>query len=771
MKINRTGADRRQWGIALACALSVGGASLAPASEPAPAPTGALMPLAPEELHAVAAEAKRRWRDEDPIGLEWDSLDRGKLTRLLVMPELAALDGNTKATLIDQAGAWELMPWARPSDVIARWARWYPERGFGKPIDPDAKTASSTGLALYADATWADEASAMTALVACTPGPVWVVHHQDPLLWIVEYNAYWPADSGAFGRCVRSQQEEWSGPWSGTPETARGQTSAAILEQKLGRFLLQHDCTDTGPDSCLVWLHALYSLNPRHEQLPAIVKQLEPGFKLAETQPIPPSSRGGPGGIKPREEAALQGFRRILLRKTAFLTVKLPVLRQASAQWPEGEMEKTLRLLLQQSITFKQLDSIQRGFSKLRMGDRPFVDPWATLPKDEDMDTTLAALLTRLGRDFAGPSGCAFTAYASDTWPPQFLFGYAMEKVQREQTSCGAMPYYWLSKTYDRAAQRQDAALLESIAGLRALIPGPLRQEILAGLGKDCPPSGTRNAPDPWGICAAQARERQALAERERTIAKAAEAEREANEPPPSPVEPGRCRAGIEMDVAARLGYAADSALISACKRMPADPHKSIVALAVPTAGVAHPEGDAPESFDLEVLLVASASGRILSRRRLEEAILSDAIAFTNLGIDTARYTLQPGLRAFGVTIGYLHNSRVSPYEATGLRLFVAEGGRLRQVLGELLIEQTREDVGNNCFYERSQLNRTIGIGGRRSHGFADLIVRSTLIESESKGTASDGDCAEIAHEPHVSSVALHYGGKTYRLPAALASP
>jgi hypothetical protein len=95
-------------------------------------------------------EARRRLRHEDPVGQRWYSLDRSKLARLLQMPDFVALHDRTKAPFIDQAGAWELMPFSKPSEAQAMWARWYPDRGIDKVVGPNDRTVEPPHV-FYAD--------------------------------------------------------------------------------------------------------------------------------------------------------------------------------------------------------------------------------------------------------------------------------------------------------------------------------------------------------------------------------------------------------------------------------------------------------------------------------------------------------------------------------------------------------------------------------------------------------------------------------------------
>jgi hypothetical protein len=751
---------QKRWLILLTVGIGLCCVHVRVSAAPEQARATAAAPLNKTEFDAAVAEARRRMRHEDPVGETWSALDRDKLARLLQMPDFAALGDSIKAPFIDQAGAWELMPFSRPSEAQAMWARWYPNRGIDKPVGPNDRSVESPHV-FYADEKWAPEAGAMIALLRCLPAAAWHVQHQEPMLWVMERHSSWDVpNTHDFGMCVRKQREDGGPPWRTSPDTPRGKVSASVLEKKFSEYLLDHRCSGKGPDSCLVLLHALQSLSPQHDKLVAILKALEPEFALAEEVEIPDALKDRRGSLTDAEFKAIMAQRRIAVRKAIFLTAKLPVLLQKPSEWPADELEQTLRVLLKLTLTMQRTAAIQAVLGDgLALGGWPFSSPWARLPNGGTM-LPVAQTLTKLGREYAQPSGCDLANSHVGDLPAPFWIGYGLEKLEKEQTSCGAFSSYTeVAKLYAAAAKENKPQLLEPIGELRKFLDkeGPARDDVVNALGPDCPKAGEAAQPDPWNVCRLAA---MALADAER--------KRRLSEPP-VPVEPAKCTEGLEMDVALDLGYPEDQPRRTACRLMPGDKSKSIVALSLirkdPAAQV-EDDNDMGD-YDLDVLIVQSGDGKALSHLHLDNVYASDAWRFSGIGIDTARYNLAPGVRAFGVRATHEGSSRVFPAGETTLNLYIDKDKRIRQILSSgLVVSKSRGESDMQCSGNYSQTERTIKMGKSVSHGFADLIVTSTTVNTES--TMIKGECSESSQKPKIEYFTLRYDGNTYFVPPEL---
>ena len=200
----------------------------------------------------------------------------------------------------------------------------------------------------------------------------------------------------------------------------------------------------------------------------------------------------------------------------------------------------------------------------------------------------------------------------------------------------------------------------------------------------------------------------------------------------------------------------------AACKVWPADPSLTLAVQALPKAGNTDDEGE----YDVEVLVADSKTGAIIAHEYEPAAISSDAIRFSQIDLDTARYQLTPQLRAFGVRVTYEGASRVNPYEGQALSLYVLDGHTLRRVLDNLTVENNSGEWDGNCAGTFSATTRSLAIGPANSAGYATLRVGETSKESVSKQTSSD--CVSTDHPSKRTTTTLEYDGTAYRVPKAL---
>ena len=489
----------------LALALAFVGIATQDAEAGEGAPT---LALSKEEIKEIVIEARRRARHEDPPGSPWVSLDPNKLTQLLKMQEFVQLKDSEKAPLIDQAGAWELMPFDKPSDAQVMWARWYPDRGIDKQVGPEDRTVYAPQV-FYADQYWGKEAGAMIALMRCMPSPVWYVRDQEPMLWTMQRHTSWDQPNVFnFGECVRKQSEEGRPPGPHSSNTRRGMDSAEILERKISSYLLNHRCSGKGPDSCLPLLHALQSLNPAHKQFTEILRALEPELGLGETISIPEALQQRRGNLEPAEFEQIQTVRREAVRRAIFLTAKLPVLFQAPQEWPAGELETTIRRMLSLSLLLLQTSAIQAVLDDgLDLDRREFSNVWGRLPKNENMPAALSSIMAKLGREYAASSGCNAAVLSLQEPPRTFWIAYSLHKLRQEGTSCGVLVSRLdLAKLYAQTAEKKTGQPGQ-MDEFRQFVnkAGPARDEVMRALGPACKTIATKRS-DPWGVCRLQIR-------------------------------------------------------------------------------------------------------------------------------------------------------------------------------------------------------------------------------------------------------------------------
>jgi len=160
-----------------------------------------------------------------------------------------------------------------------------------------------------------------------------------------------------------------------------------------------------------------------------------------------------------------------------------------------------------------------------------------------------------------------------------------------------------------------------------------------------------------------------------------------------------------------------DARVTAACKLWPYD--KSVLIVAAAYAQ------DKERDKNLVVALVDTKSMSI--RSAFQGVVAEDAtwsVIQGSLRLDTARYDLAPGVRAFGVDIASdpVDNAVVRGGVTATRSLFVQQGTQLRLVLdGFVLATSTKSADG---------VTRTaskIAIDSHASHGFADLLVTRSI--------------------------------------------
>lgn len=226
-----------------------------------------------------------------------------------------------------------------------------------------------------------------------------------------------------------------------------------------------------------------------------------------------------------------------------------------------------------------------------------------------------------------------------------------------------------------------------------------------------------------------------------------------------------QCSQAILSTVGKRLGisnfslsthYPSESGgwiISDACKVWPKDKSITIGAFAYD----ANPDAD---KIHLAVVMVDNLKNTVIAiyEGTIEESAETHVVE-ESLWLDTARYDLAPGLRAFGLVIrnGYMPTCAGSGVNSH-LLLFVREHGNIRPVLEDFELSRWSEKGNIKCGgedegdYEMAYLNYTITVGKESSHGYANLLVTGTKYSSTG---------AKSSEQPIRSE--LHYDGKGYR--------
>ncbi|GAB7533370.1 hypothetical protein PS3A_57860 [Pseudomonas sp. 3A(2025)] len=199
------------------------------------------------------------------------------------------------------------------------------------------------------------------------------------------------------------------------------------------------------------------------------------------------------------------------------------------------------------------------------------------------------------------------------------------------------------------------------------------------------------------------------------------------------------------------------------CKINPGNASQTLAALPFAENVDADGQGD----YGLGVIVADTATGKIIARHYQPGAIVSDAIFFESLALDTARYQLTPTLRAFGVRISHTGSSRVNPYSGTLLNLYVLDGQTVRPVMDKLEVRASSADWDGACNGDFTETERTISIAGKSKNGLASLLVEEKTVHT--KDVAKGDDCETVERTPVVSRATLEYDGQRYPVPAQLA--
>ncbi|PLP59036.1 hypothetical protein CYK37_11095 [Mesorhizobium loti] len=200
------------------------------------------------------------------------------------------------------------------------------------------------------------------------------------------------------------------------------------------------------------------------------------------------------------------------------------------------------------------------------------------------------------------------------------------------------------------------------------------------------------------------------------------------------------------------------------CKAWPWRPELMLAAVPLLEA---KPAEEGMNKGDVEIL-VTDRTGKPLARRIEPGMAFSDAIRFGDIGLDTARYDIREGQRAFGLRTTQSGSSRVNPYGEQALWLYTFDKGRIERVLDGLVVEHGLGENDGNCQGEYTMVKRTVTLGPKASSGYRTLGVEQTETLSTSQPTADD--CVSKERPGKSARFALTYDKGRYRLPGKASS-
>ncbi len=653
--------------------------------------------LSAADFAAIVAEARKV-----PVGVPpdghialpdaWHSLTREKLAAMLAMPRFGKIPRQVRQVLVDQAATWDLFDFKRPSDAAALWGRIWSARVEGRP--------AHFFFEYTPDGTWSPTSLAMASVFVCFPREAWT--STQPVVAAVDGNLGWAWNMGHGGARMRDCLPDVGEPFVHWTPTLLAKVSG-ILVRKFTHELQEDGCTRSGPDSCLVIFQALYGLAPHDPELPALLGKMQSSF-LDNDVPWWQSARND---STPAKVADVMHPR--LVQRMAFLTAKLPVVIDDPAAWPARELENTLAQAFRTSTRLEQLQGLSYTRYNYQNFDRDLIDPvhWLTGKRGREA----APALRTLAGAYAQMQGCALPPIAQDrpiahSGMAAFKRAHAIANIHRGNGNCGEVAYLDLPGlvTASPARQRQLMAEFQPIASQLAK-GGSLHEQALDLVADACHeehPAGR----DPFGLCAdAQARD---AARRAAALAEMPQ------------VDPLECPENLLAHTEQALSITPEGYDFAACRKSPADTSQAIVALAYHSGDGDRQDDNGEDDYDLDLAIVDIDSGRILAHRHDANGIESDAVSLGRVWLDTARYDLAPGRRAFGVRTRNDAHCWQCAYGYTKLSLYLRDGSELRKIL-TTTVEETLTDEGGNVVYTTTVLC----VGKNRHHGLADLWASS----------------------------------------------
>lgn len=330
------------------------------------------------EVEAALGEIQAMKRTNHPMVVHFavksSTLEHiGRLLEASSFIRLSSIDRQNALIFGGQVGA-TFLTFERPSDVIRKGERWFPDEL------PQVRTGHRRSrpvslMGPYAD--WSAEAAAFAAAWNCMPRSIWEDPSANPFDRFPEgHHVMLPlvvvdgrdVDDAAFSRCVR----EWNGR-EDLPSQQHDQLDALIphvetvLKAKFANFLQQHRCQGSGADDCVLVLHWWSSLAPEDPQLARWMQALatEVGMGTPLPELIQDRSTSLPPHRTPQARYA-QAWRR-----AAFVHSKVLSLLKVPHAWPADALGASMR----------EMDDLAKILEESHYEDGiPLIfNPWAAL--------------------------------------------------------------------------------------------------------------------------------------------------------------------------------------------------------------------------------------------------------------------------------------------------------------------------------------------------------------------------------------------------------
>ena len=205
-----------------------------------------------------------------------------------------------------------------------------------------------------------------------------------------------------------------------------------------------------------------------------------------------------------------------------------------------------------------------------------------------------------------------------------------------------------------------------------------------------------------------------------------------------------------------------ESEHLVACKLLPNFPNQVIVAIARRQKGTEIGDSDTMGDYNLDISLINEKTGKTIAHRFFKQRFHWDGTRFDGIKVDSGKYIVSSGSRAFGIRAQYATGGFASNQT---LSLFVVNGKNINEILSDADTNISFDNRYPSCRNDTRHFTRTVDIGKKKENGFYDLLVTEALVDShEEDDKEKTGECISIDKKT-VKKYTLHFDGKKYVVP------
>lgn len=234
----------------------------------------------------------------------------------------------------------------------------------------------------------------------------------------------------------------------------------------------------------------------------------------------------------------------------------------------------------------------------------------------------------------------------------------------------------------------------------------------------------------------------------------------------------GACESSFIDKVRHGLGYLEElneNHHLVACKPLPNSPNQMVVAIARRQEGTEIGDSETMGNYNLDISLVSEATGKTIIHKFIKQRFFWDGTGFDGIEIDTAKYSVSTGLRAFGIRADYHTGTRLASNQT--LSLFIVDGKEIREVLTDANMNIAFHTNYPQCSANESrEATRTLAIGTEKTNGFNNLLVTEVLVDSESEEDSA-GECNQKVKKREIRKYILRFDGNKYVVPEEMKGP